>query len=74
MIVMSVLVAWFLIVLGAGTAGVFDSGPGRPPLPLLLAVVGPPLLFGLAYRSSRAVRGSPCASICACSRPFRPGA
>jgi len=56
MLVTSVLVAWFLIVLGAGTAGVFDSGPGRPPLPLLLAVAGPPLLFALAYRASRAVR------------------
>ena len=56
MLVTSVLVAWFLIVLGAGTAGVFDSGPGRPPLPLLLAVAGPPLLFALAFRASRAVR------------------
>jgi hypothetical protein len=56
MIVAIVLTAWFLIVLGAGSAGVFDAGPGRAPLPVLLAVVGPPLIFAVAYRVSRAVR------------------
>jgi hypothetical protein len=56
MIVLSVLVAWFLVVLAAGGAGIFEAGSGRPPLPLLLAVVGPPLLFAVAYRATRSVR------------------
>jgi hypothetical protein len=51
-----VLVAWLLVVLGAGAAGVFESGPSRPPLAILVAVAGPPLLFALGYRASRALR------------------
>jgi hypothetical protein len=50
------VVVWFLIALVAGTAGVFQSAPSRPPLPILVAVAGPPLLFLLAYRASRRFR------------------
>jgi hypothetical protein len=50
----SVLAAWFLIVLVAGHVGVFDAGPGRPPLPILLAIVGPLILFAVLYRASAA--------------------
>ncbi len=45
--------AWLLVVVVAGTAGVFEPGPGRPPLALLAAIVVPPALFLLAYRASR---------------------
>ena len=55
-IVAVVFVLWFLVALAAGRAGAFESGPSTPPLPLLIAVAGPPLLFGLAYRASAAVR------------------
>lgn len=51
-----VLAAWFLIVLAAGAAGVFESAPSRPPLPVLVAVAGPPLLFTFVYRASRRFR------------------
>ena len=44
--------AWLLVVVVAGTAGVFEPGPGRPPLALLAAIVVPPTLFLLAYRAS----------------------
>ncbi|MBI3706263.1 MAG: hypothetical protein HY246_01020 [Proteobacteria bacterium] len=55
-LVLAVLAAWFLIVLAAGATGVFLAAPSQPPLPLLIAVAGPPLLFGLAYRASRRMR------------------
>jgi hypothetical protein len=47
-----VLLAWFLLVLAAGTGGLFESGPTRPPLAVLVAVVAPLLVFGAAYRAS----------------------
>jgi len=47
-----VLTVWFLAVLAAGSAGIFDAGPSRPPLPILIALVAPPLLFAIAYRAS----------------------
>ena len=50
------LAVWFLLVLAAGYAGVFESGPSRPPLAVLLAVAAPPLIFGALYRASRRVR------------------
>ena len=51
-----VLGAWFLWVLAAGIAGVFESGPSRPPLAVLVAVAAPPLAFGAVYRASRRFR------------------
>ena len=51
-----VLAVWFVVVLAAGGAGVFDSAPPRPPLPVLVAVAGPLLLFALTYRGSRRFR------------------
>lgn len=50
------LAVWFLIALVAGMAGVFEPTPSRPPLSLLLAVAGPPLVFLLGYRASRRFR------------------
>jgi hypothetical protein len=51
------LAAWFLIALAAGAGGVFESAPSRPPLALLAAVAGPPLLFAALYRGSHLFRG-----------------
>jgi hypothetical protein len=55
-ILTAILAVWFLLVLAAGYAGAFESGPSRPPLAVLLAVVGPLLIFAAAYRASRRVR------------------
>jgi len=51
-----VVLAWLLFVLAAGLAGAFESGPTRPPLAVLLAVAGPPLIFAAVYRASRRFR------------------
>jgi hypothetical protein len=51
-----VLAAWFLLVLAAGVAGAFESGPSRPPLAVLVAGAGPPLIFAVVYRASRRFR------------------
>ena len=51
-----ILAAWFLLVLGAGYAGAFESGPTRPPLAVLVAFVAPPLIFAVLYRASRGFR------------------
>jgi len=50
------IVAWFVVAVAAGAGGAFVAGPARPPLPLLVAVLGPLLLFALAYRLSRRFR------------------
>jgi hypothetical protein len=47
---------WFLAALWGGAAGVFQAAPSRPPLALLVAVVGPPLVVAIAYRVSRGFR------------------
>ena len=51
-----VLALWFVTALIAGSPGVFQSRPPAPPLPILVAVVVPPLLFAIAYRASSAFR------------------
>ena len=48
-----VLAAWLVTALAAGAAGAFEAAPSRPPLALLVAVVGPPLIFAAVYRASR---------------------
>src|SRR5262245_32473330 len=50
--------AWFLLALGLGAAGVFESPPTRPPLAIFLAFVGPPVVFAIAYRASRTVQAT----------------
>lgn len=47
---------WLLAIVVAGAAGVFEAGPGRPPLALLIVIVVPPALFLLAYRVSAEFR------------------
>lgn len=46
-----VLTVWFLAVLAAGSAGAFQSTPSQPPLPILVALAVPPLLFAVVYRA-----------------------
>ena len=55
-IVGAVLAAWFLAALWGSAAGVFQSAPSRAPLALLVAVIGPPIVFAVAYRLSRQIR------------------
>jgi hypothetical protein len=54
--VILLLALWLALVVAAGAAGVFEAAPTRPPLPLLLAVAGPPLVVAVAYRASAAFR------------------
>jgi hypothetical protein len=48
--------AWFTFSLSASALHLFKTGAGRPPLPLLLAVVVPISLFFVWYRSSTSFR------------------
>ncbi len=44
------VLAWFGVMLGLSLAGTFDVTDGRPPLPLLLAVIIPVLIYVLDRR------------------------
>lgn len=44
---------WLVVTWVAGVRGAFLSSPSQPPLPLLLAILAPPLVFAGAYRWSR---------------------
>lgn len=50
------LVAWFLLVVSLGTAGVFVGRPGTPPLAIAIGVGAPLLLFFAWLRLSRGFR------------------
>lgn len=47
-----VLALWFAAVLAAASAGIYTVGPEDPPLPLLLGVAIPVVLFAAAYGAS----------------------
>jgi len=51
-----VVAAWAAISLILNVLGVFANQPDKPPLALLVSVVGPPAIFGIAYASSAYVR------------------
>ncbi len=51
-----IMAVWFAAVIGFGLAETFEAGLDRPPLPLLVPVAGPPILFALAYRFSPRIR------------------
>ena len=72
--VVAVLAAWFLVVLAAGRAGAFESGPSQPPLAVLAAIVVPLLLFAAAYPGSSQFRRFVRAIDLRCSRRSRAGA
>jgi hypothetical protein len=50
------IAAWFTVSLSGGVLGWFQTAPGRPPLPLLLAVLIPIGLFWAWYVNSRRFR------------------
>ena len=51
-----VIIAWAALSLILNVIGVFATHPDKAPLPLLIAVLGPPILFLIAYYSSAKVR------------------
>jgi hypothetical protein len=51
-----VVIAWAALSLILNGLGVFTTTPDKPPLPLLISVIGPPILFVIAYSLSAKVR------------------
>lgn len=51
-----VVAAWAALSLILNAFGVFTSTPDKPPIALLVSVIGPPVLFGIAYALSPYVR------------------
>ncbi len=52
----SIVLTWFILSLGLNVLGVFTVDPNTLPLAFLLSVIGPPVLFALAYASSEKVQ------------------
>jgi hypothetical protein len=48
--------AWAALVVALNVAGVVATRPDQPPLPLLISVIAPPILFAIAYSVSAKVR------------------
>jgi hypothetical protein len=57
-IVWLVVAGWAALVVVLSAFGLFATRPDKPPLPLLIAMIGPPALFGVAYRLSPNVRAA----------------
>ena len=55
-IIIGVLAVWFLAVFLLGAAGAFVRPAGTPPIPLLIGVTCPLIVFFAAYRGSAAFR------------------
>lgn len=51
-----VVIAWAALSLILNVLGVFVTHPDQPPLALLISVIGPPILFAIAYFFSAKVR------------------
>jgi hypothetical protein len=51
-----VIAAWAALSLILNVLGVFATPPDKPPLALLVSVIGPPILFVVAYSLSEYVR------------------
>lgn len=49
LVVIIYLAGWFLAALGASLFGLLRTGPSSPPIPIVLALLVPLLLAGLAY-------------------------
>ncbi len=52
----AVLITWFMLVLVLGARGAFVTAPGTPPLPILVGVLTPILVFFAGWRVSAAFR------------------
>jgi hypothetical protein len=48
--------AWFILSLSASALHLFSTEPGSPPLPILVAVLTPIILFSVWYWSSKSFR------------------
>lgn len=57
LVAMPILILWFALILAGNAVGLFQTGPGEPPLNLFLAILAPPGLFAVAYRTFRGFRG-----------------
>jgi hypothetical protein len=56
LVVITVLAAWFAIVMLLGMSGSFATPPGSPPFPILIGVTAPLIVFFTAFRLSPAFR------------------
>ena len=56
LIVVAIAVVWGALSIILSARGVFATEPSRPPLPLLLSFIVPPILFLIAYALSTKVR------------------
>ena len=56
LIVVAIAVVWGALSIILSVRGVFATEPSRPPLPLLLSFIVPPILFLIAYALSTKVR------------------
>lgn len=54
--VAAVLAAWFTLVVLAGAGEAFVTPPGTPPLPILIGVTAPVIMFLAAFRMSHRFR------------------
>lgn len=54
--IFAILAIWLGAVFALGAVGVFVDPPGRPPLAVFIGAVLPLMLFGIAWRTSRAFR------------------
>ena len=51
-----VVIAWAALSFILNVLGVFATSSDKPPLPLLISVIGPPILFAIVYSFSAKVR------------------
>lgn len=51
-----VLAVWLALILSLGAGGAFATPPGTPPLPILIGVLGPIIVFLAGFRLSRPFR------------------
>jgi hypothetical protein len=54
--VLAIMALWLVGAIGLGAQGLFEPAGDAPPVAMLIAVLGPPALFLLAYRASAGVR------------------
>ena len=55
-VVVVVAVVWAILIIVLSARGVFATDPSKPPLPLLLSFIVPPILFLVSYVLSTKVR------------------
>ena len=56
LIVVAIVVAWAALVMILSARGVFEIDPSKPPFPLLISFITPPILFLVSYALSTKVR------------------